>query len=107
MPRVLASRGIIRGIQDIILYLIGLMSSLPYNSNNISQLEAMLSSDRFETYVLLAGGSKRKALKLFKRNILLCHRLYTIIHVLEICLRNRIDDKVKLRIGFMKTIVVV
>ncbi len=59
----------------------------------------MLSSDRFETYVLLAGGSKRKALKLYKRNILLSHRFYTIIHILEVCLRNKIDECLSRRYG--------
>jgi hypothetical protein len=75
------------------------MSSFTYNPASISHLESMLSSDRFETYVKLASGNKRKALRLYKKNILISHRFYTIIHILEVCLRNKIDECLIKRFG--------
>lgn len=75
------------------------MSNFTYNFTTILHLEAMLSTDRFETYVFLAKGDKRNALSLYKKNILLSHRFYTIIHILEVCLRNKIDERLKIRHG--------
>lgn len=75
------------------------MSNFVYSPTTISELEATLSSDRFETYVSLAKGDKRRALKLYKKNILLSYRFYTIIHILEVCLRNKIDQCLSKRYG--------
>ncbi len=75
------------------------MSSFIYTDNIIKELEKILSSDRFETYTLLAAGNKTKALSLYKENIFLSHKFYTILHVLEVCLRNKIDNQLRLKYG--------
>ena len=59
----------------------------------------MLSSDRFETYKRLATGNNVRALGLYKDNIYLSNEFYTIIHILEVCLRNKIDKHLGLKYG--------
>lgn len=75
------------------------MSSFTYTQESIDHLESMLSTDRFETYVKLANGDRREALSLYKKNILISSRFYTLIHILEVCLRNKIDANLSKKYG--------
>lgn len=68
------------------------MSSYAYQSDFLLALERVLSSDRFETYLALANYNRQEALGLYKQNIRSSEKLYTILHILEVCLRNRIDE---------------
>jgi len=67
------------------------MSISSYSESTIREIESVLSSDRFETYLLLAHGDKKEALVRYRENIVLSHKLFTILHLLEVCLRNKID----------------
>lgn len=68
------------------------MSNFYFNSKNVQEIENILSSDRLETYLSLASFNHKEALILYKSNILKSHRFYTILHILEVCLRNKIDS---------------
>jgi|GEM_PF-4349894 len=59
--------------------------SIPYYSEStVREIDSVLSSDRFETYLLLAHGDKKEALVRYRENIVLSHKLFTILHLLEI-----------------------
>lgn len=55
-----------------------------------SQLHTAISSPRYSRY-LLACGSKHRALKLYRANIILSQQMYGLIGVFEVILRNSID----------------
>src|SRR6266480_1692203 len=55
-----------------------------------SQFHTAISPPRFSRY-LHACGNKRKALQLYRANIVLSQKMYAIIGVFEIILRNSID----------------
>lgn len=67
------------------------MSNFYSNSKNVQEIETILSSDRLETYLSLSNFNHTQALVLYRSNILKSHRFYTILHILEVCLRNKID----------------
>jgi hypothetical protein len=56
-----------------------------------SQLHTAISQPRFSRYLYACCNNKRQALKLYRDNILLSQKMYAIIGVLEIILRNSID----------------
>lgn len=53
-------------------------------------LEAVLSAERFGTYLSWADGNRSEAIKLYTLNVRLSECLYTPLHMLEVALRNRI-----------------
>lgn len=55
------------------------------------QLESALSQERISRYKELSQGNTSDAFKLYRLNVLLCERLYTPLHMLEVTLRNNID----------------
>lgn len=55
------------------------------------QLFTAISEPRFQKYFIACGRSKRKALKLYRANILLSQKMYAVIGVFEVILRNSID----------------
>lgn len=55
-----------------------------------SQFHTAISSPRYLRY-LHAAGNRRNALKLYRANIVLSQRMFAIIGILEIVLRNSID----------------
>lgn len=75
------------------------MSSFEHSLKNIKEIERVLSSDRFETYLKLAGNDKFKALEIYKNNIKLSQQMYAVLHILEICLRNKIDEILSITYG--------
>lgn len=75
------------------------MSNFFYKDETITEIKSILSRDRFSTYYTLAGANDIKAIKLYNRNILVSQRFYCILHVLEVCLRNKIDCLFQQRFG--------
>ena len=75
------------------------MSNFSFTPQNLREIESILSSDRLETYISLAHGNHHQALEIYKSNILKSHRFYTILHILEICLRNKIDEHLCAKYG--------
>ena len=58
---------------------------------NNGQFHTAISLLRFSKYYLACGNSRRSALKLYRANIALSQKLYAVISVFEIILRNSID----------------
>jgi hypothetical protein len=56
-----------------------------------SQFYTAISQPRFLKYYAACGNSRRTALKLYRANIILSQKMYAIIGVFEIILRNSID----------------
>ena len=54
--------------------------------------EKALSKPRLEKYKIACNGDKNKALILYRYNIKLCQRLYGVLSVFEIVLRNSINE---------------
>lgn len=60
-----------------------------------SQLKYYLSSPRFNVYLAQTGNDFEKAYRLYKANIELSEAFYPVLSVLEICLRNAINEQLK------------
>lgn len=60
-----------------------------------SQLKYYLSSARFNVYLEQTENNFDKAYLLYKANIELSEAFYPVLSVLEICLRNAINEKLK------------
>ncbi len=58
----------------------------------VIDLQHILSSGRYARYSNWAGDSPEYAAWLYQCNVLLSERKYTSLHILEIVLRNRIDE---------------
>lgn len=56
-----------------------------------SQFHTAVSQPRFSRYLLACENNKQKALKLYRTNIVLSQKMYAIIGVFEVILRNSID----------------
>jgi hypothetical protein len=67
-------------------------NSFAYLSNQINDLEAMFSPDRFATYVSHASGDRQLAVLYYERNVHLSEALYGVIQGLEVALRNSIHS---------------
>jgi len=64
-----------------------------------SQFHTAISQPRFLKYFYACNNDKRKALQLYRANIALSQKLYSIIGVFEIILRNSIDRHFVLKKG--------
>ena len=71
------------------------MSNIFLNKQNIEEIKNILSIDRYLTFYNLANESDVKAFSLYKENIFLSHRFYTSLHIMEVCLRNKINGLFK------------
>lgn len=60
---------------------------------NIHEISDALSLERFSRYLAWAGGDEAAALEFYALNTLLSEALYTPLHMLEVCLRNRIHTE--------------
>lgn len=56
------------------------------------EYEMALSKPRLEKYKIACKGDKNKALILYRYNIKVCQRLYGVLGVLEVVLRNSINE---------------
>ncbi len=69
---------------------------------NLDGLKEHFSKQRMSSYEELAqsrGTSSEKAVELYTLNILICEELYSLICCLEVCLRNKIHDKLTEALG--------
>jgi hypothetical protein len=64
-----------------------------------SQFHTAISQPRFSKYLSACGNNKRKALELYRANILLSQKMYAVIGVFEVILRNSIDRHFVFRKG--------
>ncbi len=51
----------------------------------------VMSPSRINRYLYACGGNTRKAMMLYRKNMLLTQELFTVVGCFEICLRNAID----------------
>jgi len=59
------------------------------------EYETALSAPRIGKYRLACKGDKNKALKLYRCNIKLCQKFYGVLGVLEVVLRNAVNEHFK------------
>ncbi len=64
-----------------------------------SQFYTAISQPRFSKYLLACGNNRRKALQLYRANIVLSQKIYAIVGVFEVILRNSIDRHFMLKKG--------
>ena len=57
-----------------------------------SAFEDTISSDRFSTYLGWSNGDRDRAIHLYSLNTKISESLYTPLHMLEVALRNRVDQ---------------
>ena len=55
--------------------------------------QQVLSASRMNRYLSACGGNTRKAMTLYRKNLLLTQELFTVIGCFEVALRNAIDQK--------------
>src|SRR5687768_1244832 len=60
-----------------------------------NQYQVILSVPRISKYRAACNNKKPKAISLYKANIRLSQKLYAIIGIFEVVLRNKIDDHFK------------
>ena len=56
-----------------------------------SQLHTAISSPRFNRYLTSCGNNKRRAEKLYRANLRLSQKMYSVIGIFEVVFRNSID----------------
>ncbi|WP_417845906.1 hypothetical protein [Thalassospira povalilytica] len=66
------------------------MAPFDYTQQFVDGVVASLSEDRLTPYLRQSKGDRVKAIKLYERNIAVSEGFYSIIHVLEIALRNTV-----------------
>ena len=64
-----------------------------------SQLHTAIPYPRFLKYLAFCGQDRKKALKLYRANLILSQKLYAVIGQFEIILRNSIDRHYRFRYG--------
>lgn len=75
------------------------MAGFEYTDQVVARLVVSMSEDRLRPYLLQSKGDHAKAIKLYERNIAVSEGFYSIIHILEIALRNRLDTILSARIA--------
>ncbi|MCK9641020.1 MAG: Abi family protein [Prolixibacteraceae bacterium] len=66
---------------------------------NYPDFEEIITPARIGRYLAACGGSTRKAMTLYRKNIKLSQELFTVISCFEIALRNTIDKHYTLTLG--------
>jgi hypothetical protein len=56
-----------------------------------NQLDNAIATARFSRYVTACNGHRQKGLELYRANIILSQRMYAVIGIFEVILRNSID----------------
>lgn len=57
-----------------------------------SEFAKVMTTHRMSRYLMASGGDSRKAMTLYRKNLLISQELFTIIGCFEIALRNAIDE---------------
>ncbi|HET6995487.1 MAG TPA: hypothetical protein VFI06_10925 [Chitinophagaceae bacterium] len=63
------------------------------------QLHTAISEPRFSKYLISCGNNKKRALKLYRGNLILSQKLYAVIGQFEIILRNSVDRHYRSKYG--------
>jgi hypothetical protein len=71
------------------------MQPYPYTPASIVEIRQALSEPRFQTYFGLAGGDVELAMRQYVWNAALASGLQTPLHLLEVTLRNAVNDRLK------------
>lgn len=71
----------------------------PYNPATLSELRKQLSRDRLETYLRAAGRDEAYAAQLYLYNARLSKSFLFPLHVVEVVLRNAIDESLSHQFG--------
>ncbi len=58
---------------------------------NLQKVQKLLSSPRFERYLIASGGNHRRALQLYKVNLKLAESIHPVLGTFEVVLRNQLD----------------
>ena len=66
---------------------------------NYSSFSQIMSSIRMNRYLAACNGNTRKAMTLYRKNLLITQELFTVISCFEVALRNAIDENIKRSIG--------
>lgn len=64
-----------------------------------SDFENIMSSQRMERYLSACKGDTRKAMTLYRYNLLISQEMFTIVSCFEVALRNAIDRKLTENLG--------
>lgn len=64
-----------------------------------SDFENIMSSQRMERYLSACKGDTRKAMTLYRYNLLISQKMFTIVSCFEVALRNAIDRKLTENLG--------
>ena len=65
-----------------------------------NDLQNILSKDRLSRYLMACNNDKRKTLLLYRLNLRLSQEIYAVLHYFEIAIRNSIDEKLKINLGY-------
>jgi hypothetical protein len=71
------------------------MQPYPYTPAAIAEIRRALSEPRFQTYLGLAGGDAELAMRQYVWNAAIASGLQTPLHLLEVTLRNAVNDRLK------------
>ena len=71
------------------------MQPYPYTPASIAAIRQALSEPRFQTYLSLAGGDAELAMRQYVWNAAVASGLQTPLHLLEVTLRNAVNDRLK------------
>lgn len=63
------------------------------------EFATIITTARMTRYLLACGGNTRKAMTLYRKNLLLTQELFTVISCFEVAIRNAIDATVTLSLG--------
>ena len=66
---------------------------------NYSSFSQIMSPIRMNRYLAACNGNTRKAMTLYRKNLLITQELFTVISCFEVALRNAIDENIKRSIG--------
>ncbi len=64
-----------------------------------SEFSRVMTNARMNRYLLACNGNSRKAMTLYRKNLLLTQELFTVISCFEVALRNAIDTTVSQSLG--------
>eukprot|EP01037_Dinobryon_pediforme_P005266 gene5266-5319_t len=71
----------------------GEVTRVVLESEQLAAIVASLSRARMSTYASLAGDDPAAALRLYERNMRMSEAFYTPLQCLEVCLRNKLHDR--------------
>lgn len=71
------------------------MTAAPQPSEAPARIAALLSTPRLTPYLELTNGNVKEALQLYRWNIELSGALYEAVHVVEVIIRNAVDEQLR------------